>query len=268
LRHAQEDAQRILRNAQEDAERLLRHAQEDAERLDLEHQEIIEKKEFIPSNIIKKDKMHTIGEMSSRLAHDLQNPLTIIKNTIELLNLKNPNQDKTIKESYDRIVRSATKMSEQIRDVLDFVRTSNLIMEKTSILDLLKNVIKDLAIPRHSKIILPDKDVDVYCDAKQMETVFSNLILNAIQAKDNEGKVMIQASEIDDYTIIDVIDNGHGITKENLPRIFEPLFTTKPGGTGLGLASVKTIIENHGGTIECSSIVNKGTVFTIRLPKY
>jgi signal transduction histidine kinase len=268
LRHAQEDAQRILRNAQEDAERLLRHAQEDAERLDGDHQEIVEKKEFIPSNIIKKDKMYTIGEMSSRLAHDLQNPLTIIKNTIELLNLKNPNQDKATKESYDRIARSATKMSEQIRGVLDFVRTSNLIMEKTSILDLLKNVIKDLAIPKHSKIILPDKDVDVYGDVKQLETVFSNLILNAIQAKDNEGKVMIQASEVDDYTIIDVIDNGHGITKENLPRIFEPLFTTKPGGTGLGLASVKTIIENHGGTIECSSIVNKGTVFTIRLPKY
>ena len=268
LRHAQEDAQRILKNAQEDAERLLRHAQEDAQRIENYHQEHTEKKEFIPSSIIKKDKMHTIGEMSSKLAHDLQNPLTIIKNTIELLNLKNPNQDKATKESYDRIARSATKMSEQIRDVLDFVRTSNLLMEKTSILDLLKNVIKDLAIPKHAKIILPEKDVDIYGDIKQLETVFSNLILNAIQAKDNEGKVMIQASEIDEYTIIDVIDNGHGITKENLPRIFEPLFTTKQGGTGLGLASVRTIIENHGGTIECSSIVNKGTVFTIRLPKY
>ena len=266
--HPRNEKDRILRNAQEDAERLLRHAQEDAQRIDCDQQDNVEKKEFIPNNMIKKDKMHTIGEMSSRLAHDLQNPLTIIKNTIELLNLKNPNRDKATKESYDRIVRSATKMSEQIRDVLDFVRTSNLIMEKTSILDLLKNVIKDLAMPKHSKIILPDRDVDVYGDAKQLETVFSNLILNAIQAKDNEGKVMVQASEIDDYTVIDVIDNGHGITKENLPRIFEPLFTTKPGGTGLGLASVKTIIESHGGTIECSSIVNKGTVFTIRLPKY
>ena len=266
--HPRNEKDRILRNAQEDAERLLRHAQEDAQRIDCDQQDNVEKKEFIPNNMIKKDKMHTIGEMSSRLAHDLQNPLTIIKNTIELLNLKNPNQDKATKESYDRIARSATKMSEQIRDVLDFVRTSNMIMEKTSILDLLKNVIKDLAMPKHSKIILPDRDVDVYGDAKQLETVFSNLILNAIQAKDNEGKVMIQASEIDDYTVIDVIDNGHGITKENLPRVFEPLFTTKPGGTGLGLASVKTIIENHGGTIECSSIVNKGTVFTIRLPKY
>ncbi len=256
---------RLLKNAQEDAERLLRHAQEDAERLGLDESE---ENVVTSSTTIKKDKMYTIGEMSSRLAHDLQNPLTIIKNTIELLNLKNPNQDKATRESYERISRSATKMAQQIRDVLDYVRTSNLVMEKISIITLLKDVIKDLTIPKHSKIILPEKDIEVYGDAKQLEVVFSNLILNAIQAKDNEGKVMIQASEMDGYTIIDVIDNGRGISKDNLTRIFEPLFTTKQGGTGLGLASVKTIIESHGGTIECSSIVNKGTVFTIRLPRY
>ena len=274
LRHAQEDAQRLLKNAQEDAERILNHAKEDAERLLRHAQEDATRSLDYPEELqapaygVKKDKLYTIGEMSSRMAHDLQNPLTIIKNTIELLNLKNPNLDKKTKESYERIERAATKMSQQIHDVLNYVRTSNLAMEKTSILTLLKDTISGLNIPKHAKIILPDQNVDVYGDAKQLEIVFSNLILNAIQAGSNGGRVMIQASEIDDYTIIDVIDNGHGIEKENLPRIFEPLFTTKPGGTGLGLASCKSIIENHGGTIECSSIVNKGTVFTIRLPKY
>lgn len=265
LRHAKEDAERLLKNTQEDAERLLRHAREDAGRLVQDQGP----EEAAPPNVsIKKDKLYTIGEMSSRLAHDLQNPLTIIKNTIELLNLKNPNPDKKTKESYDRIERAANKMSQQIHDVLDYVRTSNLVMEKTSILTLLKDTISGLSIPANAKIILPDQNVDVYGDAKQLEIVFSNLILNAVQSRDDGGRVMIQASEIDDYTIIDVIDNGRGIEKEHLPRIFEPLFTTKPGGTGLGLASCKSIIENHGGTIECSSIINKGTVFTIRLPKY
>jgi two-component system sensor histidine kinase HydH len=265
LRHAKEDAERLLKNAQEDAERLLRHAKEDADRLfRYDEQEEIQ----TPRSLVKKDKLHVIGEMSSRLAHDLQNPITIIKNTIELLNLKNPNLDKRTKESYTRIERAANKMSQQIHDVLDFVRTSNLTIEKTSVLTLLKDTISGLNIPDHAKIILPDQNVDVYGDAKQLEIVFSNLILNAIQARDDGGRVMIQASEIDDYTIIDVIDNGRGIEKENLPRIFEPLFTTKPTGTGLGLASCKSIIESHGGTIECSSIVNKGTVFTIRLPRY
>ncbi|WP_100181853.1 sensor histidine kinase [Candidatus Nitrosotenuis aquarius] len=265
LRHAKEDAERLLKNSQEDAERLLRHAREDVGRLAQDQGA----EETIPPNVsIKKDKLYTIGEMSSRLAHDLQNPLTIIKNTIELLNLKNPNLDKKTKESYDRIERAANKMSQQIHDVLDYVRTSNLVMEKTSILTLLKDTISGLSIPTNAKIILPDQNVDIYGDVKQLEIVFSNLILNAVQARDDGGRVMIQASEIDDYTIIDVIDNGRGIEKEHLPRIFEPLFTTKPGGTGLGLASCKSIIENHGGTIECSSIVNKGTVFTIRLPRY
>ncbi|MBM3903549.1 MAG: HAMP domain-containing histidine kinase [Thaumarchaeota archaeon] len=260
-----DEVDRLLKNAQEDAERLLRHAREDADRISQNQ----EQEEINPTNIsIKKDKLYTIGEMSSRLAHDLQNPLTIIKNTIELLNLKNPNPDKKTKEGHDRIERAANKMSQQIHDVLDYVRTSNLVMEKTSILILLKDTVSGLNIPSHAKIILPDQNVDVYGDAKQLEIVFSNLILNALQARDDGGRVMIQASEIDDYTIIDVIDNGRGIEKEHLPRIFEPLFTTKPGGTGLGLASCKSIIENHGGTIECSSIVNKGTVFTIRLPKY
>jgi two-component system sensor histidine kinase HydH len=258
------EAERLLKNAQEDAERLLRHAKEDADRL-LQNQE---PEAQIPDTGVKKDKLYTIGEMSSRLAHDLQNPLAIIKNTVELLNLKNPNLDKKTKESYSRIERAATKMSEQIHDVLNFVRTSNLVMEKTPILTLLKDAIAGLNVSSHSKIILPDQNVDVYGDAKQLEVVFSNLILNAIQARDDGGRVMIQASEIDDHTIIDVIDNGVGIEKENMAKIFEPLFTTKPGGTGLGLASCKSIIENHGGTIECSSIVNKGTVFTIRLPRY
>ena len=268
LKHAQEDAQRLLKNAQEDAERILRHAQEDADRLENQSEEN-EQIVPIPNNIVKKDKMHTIGEMSSRLAHDLQNPLTIIKNTVEIMKMKNPNLDKKTKENYDRIERAATKMSQQVRDVLDYVRTSNLTMEKTSIIALLKDVINDLTVSPNAKIILPDQNVEVYGDSKQLEVVFSNLILNAIQAReDSDGKVMIQATETDDYTIIDIIDNGKGIPKENLGRIFEPLFTTKPGGTGLGLASCKSIIESHGGTIECSSIVDKGTVFTIRLPRY
>jgi two-component system sensor histidine kinase HydH len=270
LRHAQEDAQRLLKNAQEDAERILRHAQEDAQRLQGAGCDETQESRIAPTpnSIIKKDKIYTIGEMSSRLAHDLQNPLAIIKSTIELLNLKNPNADKKTKENYQRIERAAMKMSQQIRDVLDFVRTSNIAMEKTSLNQMLKDIVNDMTIPPHAKIILPDQNVDIHGDIKQLETVFSNLILNAIQSKEDNVKVMIQASEVDDYTVIDVIDNGSGIEKKNIPRIFEPLFTTKPGGTGLGLASCKSIIENHGGTIECSSIVNKGTVFTIRLPRY
>jgi signal transduction histidine kinase len=274
LKNAQEDATRLLKNAQEDATRLLKNAQEDATRLlknaqeDVEYDSVEEHpRETDGKTAVKKDKMYAIGEMSSRLAHDLQNPLTIIKNTLEILKLKQPDLDKKTKENYERMDRAVSRMSQLIRDVLDFVRTSSPLIEKTSTLKLLRTVTEDLQIPEDIKVILPTDDTEIYCDAKQMEIVFSNLILNSIQAIEAKGKIMIQASEIDDTVMIDIIDNGRGISKEDLPKIFEPLFTTKQNGTGLGLASCKSIIENHGGTIECSSIAGKGTVFTISLPK-
>jgi two-component system sensor histidine kinase HydH len=273
VRNAQDDAARIVRNAQDDAARIVRNAQDDAARIvrNAQDDEGGQGDDF-PSEsngkaALKKDKMHTIGEMASRLAHDLQNPLTIIKNTIELLKLNQPTADEKTVENFDRIDRAASRMSQIIKEVLDYVRTSEIMMEKTSLIELLKTVASGLDIPDRIKLILPAEDVVVYGDVKQLETVFANLILNAIQAISGSGRIMIQAAEIDDETVIDVIDNGHGIEKENIPKIFEPLFTTKQHGTGLGLASCKSIVESHSGTIECSSIVNKGTVFTIRFPK-
>src|SRR5574338_1669413 len=236
-KNAQEDATRLWKNAQEDATRLWKNAQEDAVELLRESPPISENQEKpapIKITSVKTDKMHTIGEMSSKLAHDLQNPLTIIKNTLEILKIKHPDMDQKTRENYDRIERAATKMSQQIRDVLDYVRTSDLMLQKTSLQKLLKIVIDGLQIPSTVKIILPTEDVQIYCDTKQMETVFVNLITNAIQATNGKGRIMIQASEFDNSTIIDVVDNGKGIEAANLERIFEPLFTTRQDGTGLG----------------------------------
>ena len=262
---ARDDAARLLRNAQEDAARLLRNAQEDefedfpkTEKPTLNNEE----------HTIRKNKLYAVGELSSRLTHDLQNPLSIIKNTLEILKLKTPELDAKTKENYDRIERAITRMSQQIKDVLDFVRTGDLMREEISVRELLKAIIEDLDVPKGIQVILPSQDARIFVDVKQMQTVFSNLILNAIQATDGKGEIMIQIIDSEDNTVIKVIDNGHGIKKENLRHIFEPLFTTKQNGTGLGLASCKAAIENHGGTINCSSIVNKGAVFTIKLPKF
>ena len=275
LKNSQDDAARLVRNAQDDAARLVRNAQDDAARLvrNAQDDDEYEPDAVMPAPLtggaeLKKDKIYTIGEMSSRLVHDLQNPLTIIKNTVEMLKLNPPGSDAKTKENYERIDRAVERMSQIIHDVLDYVRITDRLMEKTSIISLLKSVIGGMRIPTDIKIILPSEDMEIYGDVKQLETVFSNLIVNAIQAIDGKGRVMIQAAEIDGEKVIDVIDNGRGIEKENVSKIFEPLFTTKQNGTGLGLASCKSIIETHGGTIECSSLLNKGTVFTIRFPKF
>lgn len=97
-----------------------------------------------------------------------------------------------------------------------------------------------------------------------MEVVFSNLITNAVQAIENNGELNLRINEEPKEVIVEIEDSGSGIPQENISKIFEPLFTTKPTGTGLGLVSCKNIVEQHGGTI---SICNNPTVFTVKLPK-
>jgi len=113
-------------------------------------------------------------------------------------------------------------------------------------------------------LILPKNDVEFFADGRLFSRVLNNLILNGIQTIDVKGVVEIMCEENNDAIVIQVKDSGRGIPKENLDKIFEPLFTTKQQGTGLGLASVQSIIESHGGII---SVTSPPTVFTITLPK-
>ena len=111
---------------------------------------------------------------------------------------------------------------------------------------------------------MPENDIEFLFDKDKIDVVFDNLITNAKQAMKNGGKITLKLSESNDQVKILVEDSGPGIPNDVLPKIFEPLITTKQSGTGLGLASVKSIIEQHGGTI---SVKNNPTTFTIVLPK-
>lgn len=115
-----------------------------------------------------------------------------------------------------------------------------------------------------TKISLPKNDAKILCDLHMMEVVFVNLIMNSLQATKNNSDIKISLKELDDVVQIEVEDTGEGISEDVLPKIFEPLFTTKQKGTGLGLASCKKIIEQHNGTI---FVKNNPTTFTITLPK-
>jgi signal transduction histidine kinase len=103
-------------------------------------------------------------------------------------------------------------------------------------------------------------------DAAQLRQAFYNLIRNAVQAMPEGGLLRVVCEEKEEFVEIAFADTGHGIAPENLVRIMEPYFTTKPGGTGLGMLIVERIIRNHGGQFTIESEVDKGTVFTLRLP--
>ncbi len=127
-----------------------------------------------------------------------------------------------------------------------------------------------MEIPSNIDVHPPLIGSSIYCDAEKIEIVFVNLLTNAIQAiGENEGSVDISISENSDpkYLEINIQDSGCGIPSSLSEKLFEPFFTTKQTGTGLGLVSCKSIVEEHGGQIGITSIFGKGTTITLRLPK-
>jgi signal transduction histidine kinase len=226
----------------------------------------LERKMALLEDNAKREKLFVIGELAARLAHDIRNPLSIIKNAIEMLIVKEDNTDPKTLETYTKIQRAVDRISYQIDDVLNFVKPRKISLSEASLNSILSTVISRLRVPPTVDIELPENDINVVADVANLEIVFVNLITNAIQAMNNVGKIKIEAQQDGNNTIIKIIDDGLGIPKENLSLIFEPLFTTKQTGTGLGLVSCKTIIEQHGGSIYAESSLGSGATFIVRLP--
>jgi len=119
-------------------------------------------------------------------------------------------------------------------------------------------------IPDNIKIKLPKSDITIKADKIKLQILFLNLIKNSVDSIEGKGQIDFQIEEDSEKTLITIRDSGDGIPLEDIDKIFEPLFTTKQKGTGLGLASCKHIVESHGGTI---SVTSPPTIFTIILPK-
>ncbi len=147
---------------------------------------------------------------------------------------------------------------------MDFIKDKPITLESHFVSDIFKNMLSGMLIPDTVKISLPKHDEQILCDLPMMEIVFVNLIVNSLHAVHDNGEIKISLKKLDNSIQIDVEDSGEAIPKDVLKRIFEPLFTTKSEGTGLGLSSCKKIIEQHKGTI---SVKINPTTFTITLPK-
>ena len=210
------------------------------------------------------ERLRAIGELSARVAHDLRNPLGIIKNAVELIEISSNDQmDEKLKKRINLIKKASERMSRQITDILDFTRTRELQLEKTSLKNILESSLKSIDT-EPVKIIKPKNDVIINCDSKQLEVVFTNILTNAIQAIENSGAIKVRITENEEDVSIEFEDSGSGIPKDKIEQIFDPLFTTKSSGTGLGLVSCKNIVEQHKGTI---TVRNNPTIFEIKLPK-
>ena len=210
----------------------------------------------------EKEQMAIIGNITSKISHDLRNPLSIVK--ISLDTIENEAVSPEIKKrSLERAHNGIDRIENQIKSILDFVRNTPLEVEQVQLNTIIESAITNSQVPEIIKIEKNIPEISIFVDVNQMDTVFTNIITNAIQAV-GRGTIKISARVKPKTIEIEFEDTGPGIPKEKIKDIFEPLFTTKKKGTGLGLASCKTLIEKHNGTI---SVKNNPTKFTIVLPK-
>lgn len=214
--------------------------------------------------LIKKEKLKNIGELATRLAHDLRNPLAVIQGAVNLMKTDLQEKDESLDKRFRMIDAAILRMTHQINDVMDFVRVSNLQIETHSLLELLQSSISRTTKNDSITIELPENDIKLRCDAHKLDILFVNLLSNAIDAVKENGTIKIRFFDETSHVKIELEDSGSPIPPNILEEMFEPLFTTKQVGTGLGLASCKNIVEQHRGEISAKT---NPTVISLTLSK-
>ena len=215
--------------------------------------------------LINSERFAAIGELSGRLAHELRTPLTVINGSVGVLKLRKGQEiDDFVMERLTLMEESVFRMNHQVEKVLNYVQKIPIEKKVTSLNKIIEKGISMLKKNPNITITTPKNDIMFNCDAVKMEIVIGNIILNAIQELGKVGQIVIKSSETSQNVKISIQDSGRGIADKIGQKIFDPLFSTKQDGTGLGLSSVKNIVEQHNGTIQFK---NNPTTFTITFPK-
>jgi signal transduction histidine kinase len=225
----------------------------------------------------ERERMATIGETSAMVGHDLRNPLQVVYMLGSRLNKKiSVLRDGGVDESeLSELEYIETKLKEQtsymnkiVSDLQDFSKNINVVYEDTDMEQVVVEVIGTLKVPDNVEFsVTMDEGLrGVWADGNLLKRIFTNLLTNSIQAMPEGGSLAVTGTVSGDMATILVSDTGIGISEENMSKLFQPLFTTKAKGTGLGLAVCKRIVEAHGGEISFESEEGVGTMFTIKFP--
>jgi signal transduction histidine kinase len=226
--------------------------------------------EQVQEKLIRAERLAAVGELASGVGHELRNPLNVIRNCAYLLNIalteKGDEEAAGTLKVLDKQVDIANKI---VTDLLDFTRITPPSPSRVDLKALISECLTYVAAPANVSVRphLNGHNIFVRTDPEQTARVFTNIIANAFQAMTGkEGALDIEIGADAGLAWAQFRDNGCGIPAENLGKIFEPLFTTKPRGIGLGLAISKRLAEGNGGRIEVSSQPGQGTTFTVKLP--
>ncbi|MDO9034610.1 MAG: PAS domain S-box protein [Methanoregula sp.] len=219
--------------------------------------------------LVIKEKLAVLGKLAGGVGHELRNPLGAIKNAAYFLNMVLENPEPDVKETLEIMNKEITRSEDILSSLLDFARPTVLTPRKVRINDVINEAVTRNPIPENIKVVRnPDDTLPVImADPDKLLQVFTNLVTNACQAMPGGGSLTLQSALSGESRVsVSVTDTGVGISEENMKRIFEPLFSTKAKGIGLGLVVTKAIVEAHNGSIDIRSEAGKGTTFTVTLP--
>lgn len=219
--------------------------------------------------LVEKEKLVILGKLAGGVGHELRNPLGTIKNAAYFLGMALENPGPEVKEMIELIDQEVSRSEDIISSLLDFARQKSLIFRKVEIEKVVHEALRRNPVPDTIRvIILPEKNQPkILADSDKLLQVFNNFISNAFQAMQDGGTLTIMSAHpSSDWMSISFTDTGSGISAEHMNRLFEPLFTTKTRGIGLGMVVSRTIIEAHGGSVDVRSEEGKGTVVTVNLP--
>ena len=218
--------------------------------------------------LISKEKLAVLGQLAGGVGHELRNPLGVITNALYFLKMVLPESDETTQE-YLGIIESEARNAEKIvSDLLDFSRVKTLKKEEIAVSELVTEVLEKKLTPENITVTtkIPMDTPQVFIDPGQVSQVLSNIFSNAYHAMPGGGNLTISSKPDKGYVNLSIADTGFGISPKNLKKIFEPLFTTRAKGIGLGLAVSKSLLEANGGNFHVESKEDEGSTFTITLP--
>ena len=226
----------------------------------------------LEAQVRRHDRLVALGKMAAGVAHEVRNPLSSIKGFATLLGSRFPVESEE-GEAARLLINEVERLNRSITELLTYARPLPLAVTEVEIepfieasLKLIQSDARELGVAVHHEITLARKQVRL--DKDRLNQVLLNLYLNSLQAMEHGGELRVSVHEGDrpDTIEIDVRDTGGGIAKDILERVMDPYFTTKPEGTGLGLAMVYKIIDEHGGTVRIPSTEGEGTTVSIVLP--
>ena len=220
--------------------------------------------------LVQTQTLANLGEFAGGIAHEIRNPLANIS-AIAQHSMKKFTLDKQMINNLDAIIDSSKRANRIIKDLLNFAKPHKLQFASEDIIQTINRVCKLSEAKRLNRKVRLYKRYaknlpQIVIDEKQMKQAFMNIIMNSIDAMKNGGRLSIEVFQEDEFIVVKISDTGEGVATKNIDKLFNPFFTLKPDGVGLGLSVTHRIIQSHNGSIEVESVYHKGTKFTVRLP--